>query len=278
MNILQSTSVATLPSLDGIFSWLALTILGLAGALFLAESVGFLPSRFTRWLNRNRLSQTLSILEAFGIDIDRARKHNRAGTLDQTSGATLAERVHKFLSNFRLDGPVTIGRTFRQPTDVFYNLMGATTDTANARLLARDLSAKWRQLLSDPNSAVEDRFDFVATPKLGSPLLGAAFAELMRVPLALHVPEAKFESDKHAFAAVFDCTVLPAAGSRALVVDDSSTGGGKIINLVVELRRLGYQVSDVLVVFEPQAKVQAEQNAAERMSPYSLRLHAIIKT
>ena len=62
------------------------------------------------------------------------------------------------------------------------------------------------------------------------------------------------------------------------MVDDSSTGGGKALKLIEDLRSCGWQVNDFLVVFEPQLKVPTNDNAAERLKPKDVVLHSIVKT
>ena len=120
--------------------------------------------------------------------------------------------------------------------------------------------------------------DFIVTPKTGSPLLGACFAGLLKKPFILHNPERKFESNPENPKAWFDFSEPPLPGSRGLIVDDSSTGGGKAASLIEDLRRFGWEVSDFLVVFEPQLKAATGQNAAERLRPLSVTLHSIVET
>ena len=267
-----------LPPLDPFFSWAALGILSLSGMLLVAEAVGFLPDWLSRWLARNRLAQTIQILKGFGIDVDDHRKRNRAAALDQTPGATAVLRVKNLLAKFKLKGPVGVGRTVRLEAGEYYDLMGASCNPSIARSLARDLAAQMRVILEERASTLEDRFDFIATPKAGAPLLGAAFAEQMRLPLVLHADEPKFSGTVEPFRARFDCADVPREGARALIVDDSSTGGGKVIRLIDDLRRLGYEVEDVLVVFEPQLKTEDGSSAALRLEPLNVRLHSIVKT
>ena len=156
--------------------------------------------------------------------------------------------------------------------------MGATTDINVARAYARDLSALWRSLAGRAGAVANTNIDFIVAPKAGSPLLGSCFAELMGKPLLLHNHELKFRSRPEDPKARFDCNVLPPAGSRGLIVDDSSTGGGKAVRLIEDLRHCGWDVSDFLVVFEPQIKATTRQNAAERVRPMDVALHSIVKT
>ena len=276
MNSSTENGIA-IPSLDGLFGSIALGLIGLSGVLFVAEALGFLPNGVTKWLNRNRLSQTLDILEAFGIDVDGARRRNRAATLDQTPGNTILKRTEATLARYKIAGPVAVGQTMRLTADHYHDLMGASCNPTIARAIARDLTAHWRRVITDPSETATDEFDFVVTPKGGAPLLGAAFAELVRKPFVLHAGEPKFEGgDK--FRALFDCDEKPKEGARALIVDDSSTGGGKAIRLINDLRDLGYRVDDLLVVFEPQLKTAEGASAAQRLQPLGVRLHSIVET
>ena len=267
----------TLPALDGFFGSIVLALLGLSGLLFVAEALGFLPEPVTRWMNRNRLAQTIAILRAFGVDVDGTRRRNRAAKLDQTPSATLKARVTAKLERHRVEGPVEVGKTVRLQGANFVDLMGATCNPAIAEAMARDLTAHWRAVITDPAESAVDEFDFVVTPKNGSPLLGAAFAQLMEKPFMLHSSEPKFGGGDR-FRALFDCDVPPPTEARALIVDDSSTGGGKAFRLVKDLRACGYTVNDLLVVFEPQLKTEEGANAAQRLKQLDVRIHSIVQT
>lgn len=71
----------------------------------------------------------------------------------------------------------------------------------------------------------------------------------------------------------FDCAVIPPKGSKALIVDDSTTGGRMVLKVIEDLRKYGYDVSECLVVFEPQNK-----DARKKLSDQEVNLISIVKT
>lgn len=255
-----------------------LWLLALSSLFMVAEMVGVLPPRLSRWINRNRLQETMRLLREFGVDVETPRRANSVARLENVPGTTLAERVRVRLRSATIEQPVTVGSRVSARSEGYIDLMGATSDFRAAEMYARDLSALWRMLAGVGGTLGKTEIDFVVTPKTGSPLLGAAYARLVQKPLLLHNPEAKFRSDPEDPRSYFDCFELPAAGARALIVDDSSTGGGKAASLITDLRKFGWEVNDFIVVFEPQTKTGTGQNAAERLRPLGVTLHSIVKT
>jgi hypothetical protein len=57
--------------LDNILHSAISVLLAASAILVVAEALGFLPIRVSRWLNKNRLAQTIDILGKMGLDIDR---------------------------------------------------------------------------------------------------------------------------------------------------------------------------------------------------------------
>jgi orotate phosphoribosyltransferase len=108
---------------------------------------------------------------------------------------------------------------------------------------------------------------------MGSPLLGYKFSELLDKPFVLHSIESKFQSKTDNLKQVFDIgKTIPSKGSTALLVDDSTTGGRKMIKAIEDLRKYGYKVTDCLVIFEPTIK-----NVRERLKDKGITLHSITK-
>jgi len=263
-------------SVEGIVGWLILTIVAVAGLFDVARTFGFLPDRVVRVIYRNRLRETLQVLDELGIDIDAARRNNAVAPLENITSPELTDRVEKRVKAVTIAGKMTVGATVSASGDAFVDMMGACADQTNARVFARDLAALWRQLVAPGGLLANYEVDFIVTPKTGSPLLGSAFASLLRKPLLLHNHEPKFRTDPDNPKAHFDCFELPQPGTRALIVDDSSTGGGKVLAAVEDLQKFGYKVSDLLVVFEPQLKVSTGDNAARRLQTKAVTLHSII--
>ena len=253
-------------------------LLAASGVLAVMEALGFLPLRMSRLLNLNRLALTLDTLKAMGIDIDAMRRRNTAvGLQERASASTIRERILSRFDAITIKGPLQIGGTEVAKGDSYVDLMGATTDPAVARQFARDLAAHWRNLIEERRELVNYDFDFVCTPKLGSPFLGYEFAQILGKPFMVHA-DPKFLRDPDVAAAHFDCRVMPAEGARCLLVDDSSTGGGKARRAVDDLRRFGWIVSDALVVFSPKTKRAIGQDAETRLGTIDVALHWIVET
>lgn len=259
-------------------NYLILWVLAFATLFQILELVGFLPPRISNWVNRNRLQETMRLLKEFGVDVEASKRANRVAGLEHATGNTLSSRAKNRLATTKIAHPVTVGTQNPVAGDHYFDLMGATAQLDTAGIYARDLSALWRNLAGPGGPVAHGDIDFIVTPKTGSPLLGAQFAALLNKPLLLHNPEPKFASNPRDSRAFFDFREVPAAGSRGLIVDDSSTGGGKAVKLIDDLRNCGWLVSDFIVVFEPQLKSDTGQNAAARLAPKQVTLHSIIKT
>lgn len=252
--------------------------LALSSLFLILEVTGLIPRWVSDWINRNRLRETMRLLKQFGVDVETPRRANSVAGLEQMPGHNLAARVRGRLECAKIKHPVVVGTEVAVPGDHYIDLMGATADINVAKVYARDLSALWRSLAGVGGAVANIDIDFIVAPKAGSPLLGSCFAELLKKPLLLHNVDLKFRSDPEDCKARFDCNELPPPGSRGLMVDDSSTGGNKAVTLIDDLRRCGWDVSDFLVVFEPQLKASTGQNAAERLRPKGVALHSIVKT
>ena len=257
---------------------LVLWILAISGVFLVLDAVGFMPRRLSDKVNRNRLDQTLRLLQQFGVDVDKHRRAIGVAELENVQGQVLETRVKEKLEKAMINGPVSVGSVVVVSGSKYIDLMGATSDYRIAQSYARDLAALWRRVAGNGGDATSSDIRFIATPKTGSPLLGSAFSEIIKKPLLLHNPQRKFESNPEDARSFFDCQELPAQGSRGLIIDDSSTGGGKALQLILDLQRCGWSVSDMLVVFEPQVKVSTNQHAAERLRSKGVKLHSIVKS
>lgn len=246
-------------------------LLALSGFLAVAEALGFLPQTVSRWLNRNRLAQTLAVLRELGLDIDRLkRRHIASSLVEHFQISELPMRVQKALEPLTLQKAVGVGGTEIVQAERYIDLMGATTDPRIATMFARYLETFWRnRILADE---ADPDISFIVTPKAGSPILGYEFARNLELPFAMHTHEKKFEVSPDEFRAHFDCGALPAENGRALIVDDSSTGGGKVLELITDLRKFGYDARDCIIVFEPQLK-----EARRKILDHGVRVHSITK-
>lgn len=251
---------------------LLLWILFAYGVVDLLGLTGFLPARIRRWIVRNKSGETLDVLRELGVNIDGMRRAAIAqGIPNASPKGPLAGWVAESLERFRLRRSVLVGSTHQVRSDSFIDLMGASADPANARLFANALAQRWREQVIAGEARQPD-FDFVAASKRGSPLLAYEFAQRLHKPLLLHSAESKFATDENPeLSASFDFATPPSPNARILIVDDSTTGGEKVMSIVSKLREFGYQVTDCLVVFEPNVK-----NAREILRDQGITLHSIV--
>lgn len=278
----MASANGVIASVDHVFTsginTVILWMLAISSLFIVAEVLGFLPAKVSEKLNRNRLRETMRLLKEFGVDVDTPKRVNGVARLEQIPGKDLSTRVTGRLADAKIEHPVEVGAAISVPGDHYIDLMGATADLRTAQMYARDLTAKWGELAGLGGPVSETDIDFVVTPKGGSPLLGACFADALRKPLLLHNETAKFRSNPEDPRALFDFRELPVQGSRGLIVDDSSTGGRKAERLIKDLLSCGWVVSDFLVVFEPQLKTVTNQNASARLRPLGVALHSIVRT
>jgi orotate phosphoribosyltransferase len=228
---------------------------------------------------RNRAAQTIDVLRDIGFDVERVKRQNRASKIgEKIAPTTLADNAKRLTSAHLISKPLKVGRVDAVDTNSFIDLMGATCDPVKALDAAQQLSAHWRNIVSSTDETTTPDFDFVAAPKSGSPLIAYEFAKLHKKPLVLHNETPKFVSDGEDFEAHFDAAFRPENGSVGLIVDDSTTGGRKGVEVIQNLREAGYQVHDFLVIFEPLTKRERERNAKVRLQAVNVSLHSIIET
>lgn len=153
----------------------------------------------------------------------------------------------------------------------YIDLIGYSCDSTYACYYARMLNTYWSEAVKDQTMVRNPLFDFVLTPKGGSPILGYEFSRLIGKPFMLHEDIERFK-DNDDFRKCFNCASIPEKGANFLIVDDSTTGGALIISAVNDLRKYGYNVTDSLVVFE-----LTNKNARERLRDSGVNLVSITK-
>lgn len=258
---------------DDPFSIAVWYILGISGVVAVAEAVGFVPKFVSRWINRNRMAQILETMNSLGIDVDQIRRDNTARQItDYHPSGNTEEKLKEYLGKFTMNAPIGIGETYHVSARSFIDAMGFSTSPNTAISLARYLASHWRDIITKKNVVTNDKIDFVITPKEGSPLLGYEVSKLLRKPFILHCRKEKFSSETNEFRAHFDCESIPLAGSRGLLVDDSTTGGSKALSLVEDLKKFQIDVSEFLVLFEPNLK-----DVREILVKKGINLHPIIR-
>jgi len=254
-----------------------LGLISLSSVFSIAAWTGFLPAKWTRYFSRNRAEETLIVLEKFGIYPDEYLKRNLAKSIPHFADANNIEKtLNELLARCTIEEKVGVGNIEQIEVQKYVDAMSMSTDPQHAELLARHLTTFWRKLLTKESTMIKNpRFDLVVTPKGGSPLLGYEFSKIMQTPFALHTSDnKKFHSknEKLFFHSLFDCHNTPKEGATALIVDDSATGGRKVLAAISALKRCGIKVTDCLVLFEPTIK-----GVRTRLNEQGIALHAIVQ-
>lgn len=217
---------------------------------------------------------TLNILKEVGIDVEYYKRNNQSLAFPKSIRASeIASSTEKGLEKFKIEKQYAIGH--RRPTTLsyYYDLIGGTCDSNTAEYFAQLLSSFWAVNSADKGVVTDSDFDFVVTPKDGSPLLGYEFAKLVKKPFVLHEGIKRFQNNLDDMRTWFNCSKIPKPGSTALIVDDSTTGGKMVSDTIDHLREYNYAVHTCLVVFEPRIK-----DARTRLNNKFVQLVAIIKT
>lgn len=252
---------------------LILFILAISTVVGILDYAGFLPSKLKDKLRFNRVKDTLLVLECLGIDIDKYKRSNQSFEYPQKlAGEEIEKAVQKELEKHVISEKLSVGHQRPTEMEYYYDVIGATCNSQTANYFAQILSSYWSANLISTQKIKNYDFDFVVTPKSGSPLLGYEFAKLIVKPFVLYEMTPRFAKEND-MRTVFDCDIVPSNGQKALIVDDSTTGGSMVCNLVEDLKKYGYQVSTCFVLFEPQNK-----NARERLEKLNIDLVSIVKT
>ncbi len=258
------------------FGQVVLLVLSVSTLINVVESVGLMPEGISKRLRKNRNSDVIMALKDLGVDFHEERRSRLFKKIYSflRSEKEFEDRVSGDLRRDTLNGPFLVGQRHEVSIKKFIDVMSAVCNEKKAVVYARYLSTFFYKTVCVDNGFNENEFDFIVTPKSGSPILGYEFSKIIGKPLVLHNhKEQKYrmvdhEQKKGAFDA--DFTIAP--GMKALIVDDSTTGGGKVIEAIKDLREQGCKVENCVVLFEPQAK-----NVSEILKNYNVKLHSIVK-
>ena len=219
---------------------------------------------------------TLSALKEVGIDIEYYKSKNKALAFPNSiDSAQIASTAQSSLEMYKIQKQYVVGHRRATAIKYYYDLTGGTCEPSTAEHFASLLSSFWASNSPCKDVIANADFDFVVTPKGGSPILGYEFAKLIKKPFVLHEETARFRNGNNNgdMRTWFNCNDIPQKGSTALIVDDSTTGGTMVLNTIDHLRQYGYSVHTCFVVFEPQTK-----DAKERLKSKSVQLISLIKT
>ena len=251
---------------------LILFVLALATLISVADTNGFLPNRIAKWLARNRLESTLNALRKLNVRVCWDEDKGSITLIDRVLDSTnIKEYAYKaelraMLDEDAFEGSMQIGATTVFSSAKFIDAMGATTDTARATHYAKLLQTHYK---------IENMpaFDVVATPRTGSPILGYEFARLSQKPFVMGTSEKVKDKGKTmgSHSTLDYPKSLDLNGKTVMLVDDSTTGGRKQIELTKQLCDAGATVKISLILFEPQGK-----GAKDKLAKQGVTLHSII--
>lgn len=249
-------------------------LLGISTIIQICDMCGFLPGWIRKKFRINKSQDTLEVLKELGINTNMYKRKNAiVGIPRDYNQESIQKDVEKKLKELTIDKKVSVGKVRKTELNFYIDLIGHSCNQECAQAYARILTSYWADIVENSQDVKDPGIDFVVTPKGGSPILGYEFSKLMNKPLVLHEEEARFDCEKDDMRKWFDCAIIPPKGSKALIVDDSTTGGRMVLKVIEDLRKYGYDVSECLVVFEPQNK-----DARKKLSDQEVNLISIVKT
>lgn len=249
-------------------------LLSFSTIIQICDMCGFLPECIRKRFRINKSLDTLEVLKEFGVNVKMyKRKNTIVGIPRDYNHNNIEKDIKVKLEELKLDKNVSVGTVRKTELNYYIDLIGHSCDEVCAQAYARILTSYWADIVETTQRVKEPIIDFVVTPKGGSPILGYEFAKLMDKPFVLHEENARFDCEEDDMRIFFDCATIPRKSSRALIVDDSTTGGRRILSVINDLRKYGYVVSECLVVFEPQNK-----DARKKLSDQEVNLISIAKT
>lgn len=214
------------------------------------------------------------ILKNLGIDVDLYKRQNKALSFpSRVEHDQIEARTREELEKHKIEKSCTVGRSRPTSLNPYYDLIGATCDPDWAKYFALMLSSFWRHNSANKSVIADAEFDFVVTPKGGSPILGYEFAKIIGRPFVLHEQKERFQDNADDMRKWFDCGEVPEKGQTALIVDDSTTGGSMVIETIECLRKYEYYVHTCFVVFAPKVK-----DAEVQLSQKDIQLVSILET
>lgn len=237
--------------------------------LLVLEALGFLPYSISKHFIKNKLGLTREVLKEIGVPI-KETKEKISSCLSIENKKHLNEKLKLITYDIESEiGETSRGYFFKN----YIDLMGATTNSKNAK----DFAGILKSYIYESSCIDLSKIDLIVTSKLGSPILGYEFSSNINKPFLLHSSEIKFRptnSKKYKLQQKFDTGGCKSFKNKtALIVEDSTTGGRKIIQIIKDLRENDINISECLVIFAPQGKKANAKLLAENVT-----LHAMMDT
>lgn len=255
---------------------ISLLLLSVSSVILLAKALGFIDyvPYLSRYIEKKEKEKVLILLDKLGLKTQ-IQAALSASAIKIPSKAFDEIGLKKMIAKSIISERILVGKINPTESDNYWNVIGHSCDPNNAYRYAQFAAAKWKKVLLQ-NEAKNAKIDFIVTPKNGSPLVGYELSKLLNVPFVLYSDEQKFSllDGRNIFEGKFDASYLPPSGATALIFDDSTTGGRKVIALATDIRNFGYQVNDCLVLFEPMGK---KPSARESLAAVNVELHRVIE-
>jgi orotate phosphoribosyltransferase len=240
---------------------------------FLYEQFGW-PGWLVRHFDRRREHEIERVLRHLGFGEDeRLRQQHRQlrEKLERArrySGTEVERRAEALVSNALKQGSFSVGVGNVMTFPYFVDVMSASLDPMFVDECAAVLASYlWRQ-----GSDVRGSFTKVLGLKDGSPLLAWSLARRLNMPCALFRGRQEYRYNPSLADPVnlFDGAID--RGDRLLLVDDSTTGGRKVLDCLEAVRAIGAEVPVCLVLFLPVGK-----NPTALLRDQGVQLHTLIE-
>lgn len=203
---------------------IVIILLGISTIIQICDMCGFLPGWIRKRFRINKSQDTLEVLKELGISTNMYKRKNAiVGIPRDYNQDNIQKDIEKKLKELTIDKKVSVGKIRKTELNYYIDLIGHSCSQECAQAYARILTSYWADIVENSQDVKNPVIDFVVTPKGGSPILGYEFSKLMNKPLVLHEEEARFDCEKDDMRKWFDCAVIPPKGSKALIVDDSTT-------------------------------------------------------
>lgn len=253
---------------------LVLVILAISTVVSALDFIGFLPMKVKKSLRMSKVQDTIDVLKELGVDIDKYKRSIISTNYpkEYDSEQSIEKAVMKSLNPITIHKKIVVGQNRATQLKSYIDLIGYSCDRKHSKHFSSLLSTYWAYAVKNKSLVVNPDFDYVVTPKGGSPILGYEFANLIGKPFVLHELRPRFIDNDDDFRYVFNCAGVPPTGSRFLIVDDSVTGAAMMLNLVGDLRSFGYEVTDSLVVFE-----LTNKDGRQRLYDQGVNLISLVK-
>ena len=232
-----------------------LIILSIATLVTVLDYLGWLPPKARRFLHLNRAQDTVETLKEFGINVRNYKDATMALRFPKGEDPkSIIQLTIKAMKQHLFNEKCAVGHTNRTEIPRYYDIIGAVCSPQKAADLASLMAKYWTYYFKNNADKIDLGFDFVVTPKGGSPTLGYEFAKLLDVPFALHEESDRIHNHADDARTRFDMETILPKRQRALVVDDSITGGTMVNKTIKDLRKYGYEATACFVIFEVCAK------------------------